>query len=390
MISILNNSVPNLIENISVIQRLPTSSLQIQEEKPSGIISLAYNKGEGKNIIFISEKDRGEFIDKLKISSDSLKKMRKGEREREIKYKFKKPSLYAKISNKMFLGLSSSITRKGQFSRLNNDLKKANIFFMLNTYLSMAFFSTLIAFFIGILAVVFIMFFNVSLNGIGLNSEGLMLRFAKFFWIMFALPLLTFICFYFYPATEKDSIRRKINIELPFVTIHMSAIAGSGIEPTQIFRIISMSREYKSTSKELKKVINQVNVYGYDLVNALKNSASFTASDKLAELFNGLATTISTGGDLSEFLDKRSETLLFEYKLDREKYNKTAETFMDIYISIVIAAPMIMMLLLILASVMPGSTFGLSIQVMTTLIIAIVAFLNVLFVVFLQLKQKEM
>jgi flagellar protein FlaJ len=168
--------------------------------------------------------------------------------------------------------------------------------------------------------------------------------------------------------------------------MHMSAIAGSGIEPSQIFKIIALGNEYPYTKQEIKKILNQINVYGYDLVNALKNSASTTSSPKMAELFNGLATTISSGGSLTDFLDKRTETLLFDYRLEKERSTKLAETFMDIYISVVIAAPMIMMLLLVLISVSHIS-IGLGILEITLLIISIISLINILFLVILKVKQ---
>jgi len=181
-------------------------------------------------------------------------------------------------------------------------------------------------------------------------------------------------------------MEKRINAELPFVTIHMSSIAGSGIEPTQIFKIITQGEEYPYTKKELKKVINQVNVYGYDLISALKNTARETSSQKLSELFNGIATTISSGGNLLDFLNKKAETFLFEYRLDKEKQTKSAETFMDVYISIVIAAPMILTLLIVLISV-TGLGIGLSMNALTFVIISIVSLINIIFLVFLHLNQ---
>jgi len=61
---------------------------------------------------------------------------------------------------------------------------------------------------------------------------------------------------------------------------------------------------------------------------------------------------------------------------------------MDIYISIVIAAPMILLMLLIMISV-SGLQSGLSIGEMTTSIIGIVAIVNILFLTFLHLKQPS-
>ena len=67
--------------------------------------------------------------------------------------------------------------------------------------------------------------------------------------------------------------------------------------------------------KELIKLMNEINIFGYDLVTALRNIAFNSPSNRLTELFNGLATTITSGGNLPEFFDMRSRSLLFEYRL---------------------------------------------------------------------------
>ena len=106
---------------------------------------------------------------------------------------------------------------------------------------------------------------------------------------------------YFYPSIEKKSVENQINQELPFVVIHMSAISGSMIDPSKIFSIIIATKEYPYLKKEFIKIINEINIYGYDLVTALRSIALDTPSKKLADLFNSLATTITSGGDLPDF-----------------------------------------------------------------------------------------
>ncbi|MCH7536070.1 MAG: type II secretion system F family protein [Bacteroidetes bacterium] len=132
--------------------------------------------------------------------------------------------------------------------------------------------------------------------------------------------------------------------------------------------------------------MNQTNIYGYDLTTSLRNVARMTPSTKFSELLTGMSITINSGGDIKSFLEKRSESLLLEYRLEREKFTKVAETFMDIYISIVIATPMILLLLLVMIAV-SGIQIGLSINDLTIAIIGLVAMVNVLFLTFLHLKQ---
>ena len=118
----------------------------------------------------------------------------------------------------------------------------------------------------------------------------------------------------------------------------------------------------------------------------MKNIGFNNPSKKLAELLNGIAITINSGGSLQDFFDKRAQSLLFDYRIEREKYTKTAETFMDIYISLVIAAPMILMLLLIMMRV-SGLGISLSTSMLTLVMVLGVVMINIIFLTFLQLKQ---
>lgn len=349
------------------------------------------SKKVSKGIITIKKEDREKLIKELNFSEEVLKKLRKGEKKKkERKKKSKKPKAFAKMSNNLFLNTSTKMINEGKFRSLDRHLRKASFPYLLNTYVSMVFFATLITFFLAFFLLIIFLFFKLSYEFPFFlrTEEGILMRLFKNFWIIFVLPALTFISFYFYPSTESKTVGKKIDQELPFVTIHLSAIARSRIEPSKIFSIIASSSEYINTKKEIIKLINQINVYGYDIVNALRNCAKTSPSKKLSELFNGIATTISTGGGLTEFFDKRAETLLFDYKLERERYTKLTETFMNIYISIIIAAPLILILLMIMMNI-TGMGFGMSMGMLTLLIILGIALINVLFLIILHVKQPK-
>jgi len=273
---------------------------------------------------------------------------------------------------------------------LERSIVRAKLPFIPASYLSVIFFTTIISFIVGILLFVFFLFFNfgVALPIITRATGDFLPRFSKVILIPILLPIVTFLLIYFYPSMEEKSAENKINSELPFATIHMSSIAGSMIDPSNIFKIIISTKEYPFLEKEFTKLMNEINVYGYDLVTALKNIAYNSPSRNLSELFTGLATTINSGGNLQDFFDKRAETLLFDYKIQREKYAKSAETMMDVYISVVIAAPMIFMLLMMMMSI---SGLGLAVGTSTITIMTIlgVVVINIVFLTFLHLKQPS-
>ncbi len=267
---------------------------------------------------------------------------------------------------------------------------KSNLNYTSISYFSVLIITTMISAAAAFVLFIFFLFFNLGpdLPIITRATEGILFRLVKVIWIIFLVPGATFLFMYLYPSLERKTVEQKIEQELPFAAIHMAAISGSMIEPTRIFSIIASTKEYPHIEKELNKLLNEINVYGYDLVTALKDCAVNSPSTKLAELFNGLATTITSGGDLFEFFDKRSQTLLFDYRLEKEKRTKTSETFMDIYISVVIAAPMILMLLLMMMKI-SGLGVALSTGMITFLVAGGVSLINIFFLVFLQLKQPE-
>jgi flagellar protein FlaJ len=167
----------------------------------------------------------------------------------------------------------------------------------------------------------------------------------------------------------------------------MSAIAGSDVEPTKIFQIIADSKEYKFVGREMQKVINQMELYGADLVVALKNIARTTLNSRLAELLNGMATNVSTGASLKNYLEKKSETMLIDYRLERERYNSLAANFMDIYISVLITAPLILIIIIVIMNVANLNFMQLSTSFLVGISLAILILANIAFLIFLKIKQ---
>jgi archaeal flagellar protein FlaJ len=335
----------------------------------------------------LKSKDLKKELSKLEL--ETIKRLKKPDKQ-EKKIKEKKASHYVKTANKFFGGASTSLVKEKFFSPLRANLIKANLDFMPVSYISTILLTTLLSFFAGIFIFLFFLFLNLGPTWpfITVYAGDFLPRFLRTFWILLVVPLATFLFMYIYPSMEKKSNASKINNELPFATIHMSAIAGSMIDPSRIFSIIISTREYPNLSKEFTKLINEINVYGYDLVTALRHTATNSPSKKLADLLNSLATTITSGGNLPDFFDKRSQTLLFDYRIQREKETKAAETFMDIYISVVIAAPMIFMLLLMMIKI-GGLGISLSMSTITLLMILGVSTINILFLSFLQMRQTS-
>jgi len=357
--------------------RIPREEKEEEEEKKFKLFSL------GGKIFNLKQ------VSPVGLEKETINRLRKTEKEeeKEKKKKLKDKSEYSRIASEFFSKYSNKFLSQKAFKKMESDLMKANLNFTPKGYVSIIFLTTLLSIFVAGFLFLFFLFFNLdALKIITRVTEPITQRFLKVVWILFVVPLLTFLMMYIYPSLEKKAAGEAIDRELPFATIHMAAISGSMVNPINIFKIISSTKEYPALDKEFTKMINEINIYGYDLVSALKNTSKNSPSKNLSELFNGLITTINSGGDLAAFFEKRSETLLFNYRIVQQKESKSAETFMDIYISLVIAAPMILMLLMMIMK-MSGLGIAMSVNLIALMIIMGVVVVNAFFLVFLHMKK---
>jgi len=363
-----------LNSNITPAERMMVNSkirnLVKELEQKEEVSQSIMKKNGGKNYAkkgILNEISRTEEI--------TMKRLGKSERKENAK-KTRKPNPYIKLSNRLFSKIAIKLFNKNKLHSLEKDLIKSNMNITPTSYISGVLMATVLSIFISIITISILIF---SLEG------SFIINLTKTFWLIFIIPFVTFVGGYIYPSLEKGSVQSKINQELPFATIHMSAISGSMIEPSKIFEIIISTKEYQTLEKEFTKIMNGINIYGHNLVGSLKKTAERTASKKFSEVLNSMSTTITSGGNLIEFFDKRSKSLLFDYKLERERKSKQAETFMDIYISVVIAAPMIFMLLLVMMQV-SGLGIQMSSSLISLLMIMGVSLINVIFIGFLYIR----
>lgn len=380
---ILNNSLLYLINDVSFAKPLvpvkqtnfvtPLYEAPKKAITPAEPVKMKYVSPSTKQQVFVSidKKEKEKFAKELRLSETNLSKLKKTGNKKQIVER--KWGNIAKASNKVYGKLGAKLTPL--FQDLKGDLRGANILFLLPTYIAMALFVSTISFVVALIMFISTMVF----------VQGAILWAGWFF----LLPIITFLGFYFGPSLQKGTVDKNVTSELPFATIYMGAIAGSNVEPIRIFNIIAATPEYPFFGMEIRKVINQVELYGVDLVNALKNVANSASNRRFAELLGGMATNILSGGSLKSYLDKKAENYLVDYRLEMEKYAAIAGTFMDIYISVLITAPLILMMVFVVIQLTNMSAGGLSSTVLFIIVITLVAVANIIFLIVLHLKQPK-
>jgi flagellar protein FlaJ len=329
------------------------------------------------NRIELKGSEKRKYLAETGIEEDALTMARKKIEKRKImeieklgKATYTMPGIFTKLSSRLFSSPALKITKSAIFQDINRSLRKANMPYLISTYISIALLVSLISFFFSIFAAIalftFIGYFSIA--------------------IVIVVPLLVFIIIMVYPASEISSIKNKIDDELPFVTMHMSAISSSGVEPSKVFSILAA---YPAVKKEMRKITNMINFYGYDLTTALRTTAKTTSSERLAELLNGISSTISGGGELRNYLDKIAADSLLDYKLRRKRFMAISETYADIYTGLLIAAPLMFMLILVLMNVITGNIAGMSTTSVASIGIGAIIVMNIGFLIFLEISQPS-
>ncbi len=186
------------------------------------------------------------------------------------------------------------------------------------------------------------------------------------------------------------SRRRNIKANLPFAINHMAAVAGSGVSPDTMFRLISESEEYGAICIELRKIVEFVDIFGYDLLTAIKSVTKNCASPELKEFFDGFVSTIETGGDLKTYLNQHAEEAMLTYRLDRQKYTETISIYSDIYTGVLIAAPLFFVVALSLVNILGGKIGSINVEVLISAgTYIMIPLMNIAFLIFLEVSQPE-
>jgi flagellar protein FlaJ len=179
-----------------------------------------------------------------------------------------------------------------------------------------------------------------------------------------------FIGFFVYPQYKVDKIRRNIEMNLPYATTHMATVAGTGVPIYLVFKIIGDFPEYGELSKECRRIARNIEVFGYDTITALSETAAETPSPNFKDLTWGIVSIIRTGGDMRSFLIDKARLYMENQKNLENEYIDSLELMAEAYTTVFVAGPV---LFVIMATIM-GSVGSLPIDLglLFTLVIYII------------------
>jgi len=289
------------------------------------------------------------------------------------------------------MSLISSVTKifspiaekyEKHFSLLKESLQKADIKMPFVSYLSLMFFLAILSFAYAFVFSIFVFQFF---------RRPLIVSIFYSAFVAILSSVFIFVFMYFYPIQKISSRKRNIEVNLPFVIIHMGALVESGLPPYQMFKLISTFEEYGEIAKEFKKIVRNIEQFGLDPLTAIKEVASRCPSDELQQLLMGFVTTVESGGNIKLYLKTVGEQTLFDYRKRRERYIRTLDMLSEIYTGIVISAPIFMVAMFAIMNMIQPTIGGWTITDLAWLgTYVLVPVLNIAFILFLYTMEVEM
>ncbi|MBI4447863.1 type II secretion system F family protein [Candidatus Woesearchaeota archaeon] len=378
-----NQNIKELFDQITIISDAIIADFS--QQKITRKTKIVIEAEEGK-ISRLTKKEKTLYSQQVNLEPERIKNYLKNKKtkrlaEFEMDYVLYESTSYGKVANIFVEPLMLKLTKKYPqiFQSLYDALRSSGMKVLSKTYVSIIIFTSIWS----ALALIPILI-------IFWRDTNLAARIIRGLFLGILGGGITGLAMFYYPASLLGGIKKGIRRDLPFVVVHMAAIAGSGAQPVSIFSTILKSEEYKGLKSEIKKIVNYVNLFGYDLSTALRLVANTTPSVQFKDLLNGIISTIQTGGDLKQYLHSSAESALATYRLERKRYADSMATYSDVYTGLLIAAPLLFFVTLAIIQSLGGEIGGLSVSTIALIGVGLVLpLLNVGFLVFLNLNKPE-
>ncbi len=188
------------------------------------------------------------------------------------------------------------------------------------------------------------------------SSNPTAVMFSPFF-ILTTLVIVTILALPFSITSKIQNKRMAIDRELPFVLSHMSITASTGAAPLAIFKEIAEGK-HGEISAEFKKMINEINIEGINIIQAITNLARNTPSLLFRSLLIDLTKLVHTGGNLEVYFYDRLRNLMELKRQVQREFTQSLSFYAEIYVSLILMSTLIGILFAVLGGMVMGGRIG--------------------------------
>lgn len=155
---------------------------------------------------------------------------------------------------------------------------------------------------------------------------------------------------------QASAREREINTLLADTISYMYALSLGGLNQMEILESVAESEDvYGEVSAEFQSVLHETEYFDVDYRSALRHRADETPSTELAQFITDMLSILSSGGDLTSFLDDKTEKHLREAEHREEDLIEMIELFGEMYLNVSLL-PLLMIILLTVMKLMGSAS----------------------------------
>ncbi len=173
------------------------------------------------------------------------------------------------------------------------------------------------------------------------------------------------------PASNAKKRRKDIELRMPFATNYIAAMASAGVIPAEIFRSLARQHIYGEVAKEASMIFKDLHVHGIDIVTALRRSMDRTPSVKFQELLQGAITTVTSGGDLTNYFKQKASRYQWENRVEQKTFIETMGLMAETYVTAAVAGPLFLIVMIAIMALMSGGDAS-QLQMITYLMLPVI------------------
>jgi len=156
------------------------------------------------------------------------------------------------------------------------------------------------------------------------------------------------------PYFRADARKREINVLLSDAISFMYALSVGGMNQIEIIRAIAKADDtYGEVAKEFQSIILETEYFDSDYRTSIRNQSIQTPSDELSQFLTDMLSIISSGGDMTDFLEDQKDKYMRTAKQEQKKQLDTLELFGEMYMTLSLF-PLLLIIILVIMSMMGG------------------------------------
>ncbi|MGC9114670.1 MAG: type II secretion system F family protein [Fervidicoccaceae archaeon] len=235
--------------------------------------------------------------------------------------------IYERLSLAYFGNLGKSLVKAYE---LEDKLSKAMIFTHPVVYASRLLMDTFVVAIPSIIIAIFLLLkYKLLFSFIG--AFGIIIPILIFF-----IPALYFLMRIALLGSAISARAHEVESELPLFASYITSMVVSGISPERVIETVAETDLFFAIRKEAQLIRRNMKVLGLDALSAIEMVARNHPSREFREFMMGYTSTIRGGGDVSHYLQLKTEAYFKEKERDMDKLvervSLTLSTYMIIYV----------------------------------------------------------